>query len=623
MTSSPDQVTGTEHDQNAIDWSAEPLLVAIPYEPEGAESGGVVISVHVRIGEFVEIDDVVATIELSPDKTERQQVAGFRGVIVELVMISGGPAPMADPHTHTILNLQSSQLEANAMPAVGDFTPDFALDPAGVALPTRVPEQPASASGGLLSIMRRVSSVVSTKKTTEEIAAEAALFVRSHTADLIERARTSCYLRSKEEALIWWFTYGEDRSAGLQLFLDDLAMYTGRTADALTRSDKVGSRTLADMPAIAEELIGRVAFDWRRSRAFFESFLASVRRRLAAASTMPPGIDAIWRWQPTASEWYYVVPSVRRNFPIYLGQFYLYGNFVQQANTLLSAFSSPAVQADTERVHYDEAAWDPALFAELIRLLLKIEWIKSHQSSEFQTDGEDERATYPSFSVAWSTEVARAELLDILWDNGGDVRKCPPEKLIEDVHLMYGIALEFGASQSRHGMKRIDGTDRDEAQEMSAEEYADWCTIRNALSGMLRSWQVTVYPELTQELRNRLGTTTTVGQAELVKQEMTDLENQKSHVTRALEAYREADRCRAWYYRVLEDQESEEREAEWEAEQAERERLEDDSKRRSDQFWRESRERQRHEEIVDELQSIKTLGAVTAAGTVANLLKRR
>lgn len=145
---------------------------------------------------------------------------------------------------------------------------------------------------------------------------------------------------------------------------------------------------------------------------------------------------------------------------------------------------------------------------------------------------------------------------------------------------------------------------------------------RAALTGLLCEWKANEYPRKQAEVRKRLATAKTIGEAEITKLYAAAHEVSLSYIGYALTAYARADRERVRYYQRRRDEEEAAAEEEHAAWTADFEARQEADRQHWEQLWREHREETRHREVVGELRAIGTAGFVTAVGTVLEVFKK-
>ena len=101
-----------------------------------------------------------------------------------------------------------------------------------------------------------------------------------------------------------------------------------------------------------------------------------------------------------------------------------------------------------------------------------------------------------------------------------------PIEIAQRIHKSYSVSLTERPDE--HGDRSMTGLGNYLFTAMTCSEYMDWENTKNYLQLMLQTWINHIYPVNAEQLRARLGQASTIGEAELIKQDMESLHTIKT-----------------------------------------------------------------------------------------------
>lgn len=617
---------------------SEHVLLDIEY-PEAvyqipASASGLVVDINVCVGEQVMHSAPIATLL----NTESQELRALDDSSLILSLLEGF-VPEDDTSVPTGLPTQvepravychscSGPLASGTCATCGAFIDEQGVWRQGVA-------KSDSRTGGVSKLLRLSANVMQKGFSMPApvpdgvLAASHLKFVDRELPAFLVRIRSSFKLKTREDALVWRFVFGLGPEAGLdeleqfvQEQIQEPLEYLGNADNASNfHTRKLYAEYLSHHLENAEYILGRRLFDWRSSRFFLKHLYSRFELAVQTAGDPNHRATAPLGAMCPGGLWNLVHEKARSWYPKYVSRLFHRARLADETKRLFEVlqgvyhgFPDSVICSKTDRVG--------SRHVEFVRTALLLE-----KANEIL----DETLEFGSpFGEIWVAELARVQVT-AAWERlGSSWDLCNPEALVKAVHESYDVDMQFAERHSETNLKRIDGTNRDDAEPMTVHEYAEWCCAREQLEHMVAMWLEQQHPMMASSLRRQLGAAQTVGEAELAKQDIAVLDSDKRFAERALKAYRSAEVWRTAYHHLIAKRNEAEEEDE-RAYQAEQSALyEEERQRDTERDNQNIVESIRHKQIVEELhgvagelENIRKVEIAAAAGIWVNALKRR
>jgi hypothetical protein len=635
------------------------------------EQAGIVAEIYSWVGQHILSEELLLDVEYP--EAVYEVPASASGVVVDIMVCVGEQAKHGTPIV-TLLNTESHELCALDDNSLISRLLDGFLPEHDTSKPTELPPpmrpraiychscggplasavcaicgafideqevwrqgvaESGSQAGGVSKLLRLSANVVrkgfSTAVPIPDVALAAShiKFVDRSLPAFLARIRSSFKLKTQDEALVWRFVFGLDPEAGLDELEKSVEEqirgpleYLGNAANATDiHARKLYAEYLNNHRENAEYLLGHRSFDWRSSRFFLNHLYLRLEMAVRNAGYPSPVVAVPLEAMCPGNLWNLVHEKVRSWYPKYVARFSHRARLASETKRIFQelqgvshGFPDCVICSKTERVGPSHV--------EFVRAALRLEKANEILDETLEFGRE--------FGEIWVAELARVQVtaawqrLGSSWDN------CNPEALVKAIHESYDVDLHLAERHSETNLKRIDGTDRDDAVPMTVHEYAEWIHTRDQLEHVLTIWMKQQHPMVALNLRLRLGAAQTVGEAELAKHDIDALDHQKRFVERALKAYRGAESWRTAYYNLV-AQRNEAEEEEERIYQAEQSALYEQERQRDMERENQNIEESiRHKQIVGELkgvvgelENIRKVEIAVAAGVWVNALKRR